>query len=261
MYLYAYDENYTTFTRRELGNKLRFPLNYTSATSRHKEALQRVESLGIDIPSLTGPRDIFGSVKKSDLKHKKHMIRLQGMADDLYSITETMLSNTQFLLGNKPTSFDCLVFGHLAIHLFPSVPNPFLATTLKASYPRTWKYLIDFKTKIFDGSSLTVAPAMKSSVSSALRSIWYEVTGFNTVKQSQDSDDASVAKAKDAWRAKATFASSLVVGLVAFLLINGIIVIDLGDNEEIGDDFMSSEAYNAESESESEAEDDDSEVD
>lgn len=237
-----------------------FPRNYIIPVSRHREALLRIQDLGFEGPAQNTPQGLFGSSKKAELRQQKRMIRIQSMADELYSVIETMLSKTQFLLGNKATSIDCLVFGHLALHLFPAVPNAFLATALKESYPRTWKYLVDFNTKVFDNNPLNIIPQPTFSASALLRSIWHEVVGHRPVTGKTDFDTPKQSEqAKREWRAKATFATGLAAVLIGFVLSNNLVVFDLGDAK--GDDFMSSEAYNLATDDESESESDADELD
>src|SRR5436190_1003359 len=68
------------------------------------------------------------------------------MASGFYSsLSNLVISSTQerpFVFGNMtPTSLDALIYGHLSLHLLPTLPDPILRTTIVESHPRLAFYL------------------------------------------------------------------------------------------------------------------------
>lgn len=203
-----------------------------------------MRDLGLDFETDKIPQGLFGDKKKAALRQQARMIRVQRLADNLYTISESKLSKSQFLLGNKATSIDCLAFGQLALHLFPPVPNNFLAKTLKQSYPRTWKYIVDFRTEIFEHGSLNIVPVSAFSTAALLQSIWRELAG--PAKITKEDTEGSAEKSelvRRQWRSKAAFVTGAVALLIGFVLTNNMITFDIEESVE-ADDFMSSAAYN-----------------
>ena len=46
-----------------------------------------------------------------------------------------------FVFGDTPSSLDLLIYGHLILHLLPTMPDPILRTTIVESYPELAHYL------------------------------------------------------------------------------------------------------------------------
>lgn len=242
--MFGDDENYDKYTRKTLGEALSFPRNYTIPNERRLKALQRLKDLGLETQEEVPSQGLFQTKKRAAIKYQARQIRIQGMADELYSILESKLSNGPFLFGNKPTSIDCLVFGHLSMHLFPTVPNNYLANRLKDSFPRTWKFIVDFNTNFIDNKTLDVAPSQTFSLGLLLKSIWHEIMPTrprHTISPETESETDNVKARKD-WRSKAVFIAGTAALLVGFVLTNNMIVLDMGNE---ADDYMESQDFNS----------------
>ena len=68
------------------------------------------------------------------------------MASEFYHPLSNLVisSNPErpFLFGNTtPTSLDALIYGHLSLHLLPTMPDPALRTIIVESHPRLAFYI------------------------------------------------------------------------------------------------------------------------
>lgn len=235
--------------RGALARELQFFRNYTRPLSRQKIALARLEELGFhDAGSLedSGPSTggggggfLFHRKRRDDLLRQARQIRVQKLMDSLYCLLESKLSSSAYLFGARPSSIDCLVFGHLALHLFPAVPNDFLGRRIKDSFPRTRKFLVDFNAKVFDVERFELARTPPWSLTSTLAAIWSEVAhnGSWQSNHTGSSPDASngtpdETKKPREWWQKAAFVGGAITLLIGFVVSNGLIVLELGQDDE-----------------------------
>ena len=62
-----------------------------------------------------------------------------------YPLSNLVMSSTPerpFVFGNTtPTSVDTLIYGHLSLHLLPTLPDPILRNTIVECHPRIAIYL------------------------------------------------------------------------------------------------------------------------
>src|SRR5437763_4568160 len=57
-------------------------------------------------------------------------------------INSTTTTERPFLFNNsEPTSLDALIYGHLSLHLFPTVPEPILKIMILEHHPQLAHYL------------------------------------------------------------------------------------------------------------------------
>lgn len=233
-----------------------------------------MEDLSLGFSTEETSQGIFQGKKRAELQLQARQIRIGSMADALYAPFESKLSHGPFVNSdsNRPTSLDCLVFGHLSLHLFPSVPKSFLATRLKEKYPRTRKFLVDFNARFFEGGISNVMARPSFSLRSSLTAIWHEVTGarWSTARtgtidspesaSSTAAEDSKASKEAGEWRAKAAFVGGALTVLVAFVLSNNLIVLELGDDDE-GDAFLNSNDFHVDPDSDDDGDDDDDDLD
>lgn len=245
-----------------MAETLPFPRNYTAPYNLQKAALEEVENLTLDTKARNSGKGLFQGKNNAALQYQARQIRIQSMADELYSALESKLSQGAFLFGSKATSIDCLMFGHLALHLYPAVPNDFLSKRLKESFPRTWKFLIDFHTNFFEERQLDIAVTPAVSLSGICKSLWNEIV-YGGPPKSESSDDKSEedkVKAGREWRSKALFIGYAIGVLVVFVLSNNMIVIDTGEHEQ---EYMMAEDHNdaLDSDFEADSDEDDDDLD
>jgi Glutathione S-transferase, C-terminal domain len=72
--------------------------------------------------------------------------QLHALASDFYTPLSNLVNSTTaeypFLFENgEPTSLDALIYGHLSLHLLPTIPDPVLRTTIVEYHPRLAFYL------------------------------------------------------------------------------------------------------------------------
>jgi len=62
---------------------------------------------------------------------KMDKTEIYRQASECYEALSSYLGNNEFFFGNKPTSFDAIVYGHLSCHFFISLKGSNLRTLLK----------------------------------------------------------------------------------------------------------------------------------
>ncbi|MCJ1377234.1 hypothetical protein MMC17_000326 [Xylographa soralifera] len=172
--LYVSSQNYATTTRPAYATLLDFPSSWVIPTKRRAAAKQRSAHLGLSAldlsnsssaekdsePSTTASISIPESLRKAKASvsaairtpETASRIRLEVLTENVLDPLVALLSHASranaagneesYLLGpHRPSSLDCLALGYLALFLIPSVPHPFLSTTLKEKYPRLAQYV------------------------------------------------------------------------------------------------------------------------
>lgn len=72
-----------------------------------------------------------------------------------YQALSIKLGKSKFFLNtSKPTTLDCLVFGVLALHLYPPIPNPYLSKIIKGKYPNLVAFCDRMSVLLFPTSKL-----------------------------------------------------------------------------------------------------------
>jgi sorting and assembly machinery component 37 len=84
--------------------------------------------------SLLLPRkDTLKSLLRSP--ERASIFKLQALADNFFGPLQDILEKKQYILGTEEaTSVDCLMYGFLALMLFPKVPQDWLASTMRQKY-------------------------------------------------------------------------------------------------------------------------------
>jgi sorting and assembly machinery component 37 len=84
--------------------------------------------------SLLLPRkDTLKSLLQSP--ERASVFKLQALADNFFGPLHDVLGKKEYLLGtDAPTSVDCLLYGFLALMLFPKVSQDWLASTMRLKY-------------------------------------------------------------------------------------------------------------------------------
>jgi len=73
-------------------------------------------------------------------------VQLHSLASEFYTTLTNLITTTTkempFIFGRMtPGSLDAVVYGHLSLHLFPTLPDPTLRTTIVETFPRLAFYL------------------------------------------------------------------------------------------------------------------------
>jgi hypothetical protein len=142
-----------------------------------------------------------------------------------FAALQATLKGNAYLLGTlQPTSVDCVAYGFLALHLYPSdLPQPFLRNTLIRKYPT----LVTFcdRMKAVTGKAGVPTAVESASVSWAfLRKEWWEQ------KKREDKREEQVSAVERRNRLLAIVGG---VGVfVGFVWWNGIVQVDLSEADE-----------------------------
>ncbi len=78
-----------------------------------------------------------------------------AQAREAYRALSALLGDQDFFFGSEPTSLDCIVFGHLALHFYPSLSNTSLKTILMMHCPNLVRFMHRFRYRYLGG---TVSP-------------------------------------------------------------------------------------------------------
>ncbi|MCJ1230085.1 hypothetical protein MMC12_006756 [Toensbergia leucococca] len=172
--LYVSNENYSAITRPAYSNLLQWPLQWILPPRRRAEAKANSDYLGLsslDIdtaseeqqsktptvpsvdqipPSLLKPRQTVLSLVKQN--HQASRFRLDALSDAFLEPLQQLLGQKRFLLSNdEPSSLDCLAFAYLSLALFPELPHPWLAESMKSRFPSLCVYVENLIKELFGG--------------------------------------------------------------------------------------------------------------
>ncbi|KAF1817252.1 hypothetical protein P152DRAFT_12563 [Eremomyces bilateralis CBS 781.70] len=160
--LYVSSENYYESTRSAYTKLLPLHINYFLPLSLRASAKARTQHLGLSsldldaeepsdsrkpatntaIPPPTQTAAQAGKVQKSItsfLRKSPHVdhIRLDSLATSFFDVLEELLAKDYFGMTNEGTRpVDCLLFGYLALMLYPDVPHKWLGDAIRRRYPR-----------------------------------------------------------------------------------------------------------------------------
>ena len=162
--LFVSKQNYLGVIRREVSLSFPFPHGFLLPTSLRAYAVRRCAEIGMieDLeeeqhkPIIDGfsdnwlPKRITWDEKGRALRVlspiKPMLMKLHALASDFYTPLSNLVSSTTaerpFLFSNRtPTSLDALIYGHLSLHLFLTLPDPLLRTTIIERHPPLVSYL------------------------------------------------------------------------------------------------------------------------
>lgn len=173
--LYVSYENYVA-TRTAFTSILPWHANYILPPNKRKDAQKRTQHLGIasldldDVhEDLSNRPPGFESVGKKDegfeaatkqrasflLNGGRNTVRgllnqraehsdvfkLHALADNFFQPLQNILSENDFFLGTtEPESVDCLVYGYLALMLYPKLPQDWLAKIMRRKYGKLVRF-------------------------------------------------------------------------------------------------------------------------
>ncbi|BFZ63159.1 hypothetical protein YB2330_004279 [Saitoella coloradoensis] len=246
--LYADYPNYSRVTRHVLSAPLPFPASYVEPFRLRTAAQARVERLGFNdalgsnftdevkeernpnprqntFPLLTAPQP------KLSPENLKKRIALTNLASEFYAMINTIilqnpLRPTPFVFGDQPSSVDALLFGVLSTHLYPELPNPWLASELrKQERVAAWTHEAR---RTFIPSPLETITSRPSITSMFWDAIFQqEKKAENVVK-----DAAAEVQARTRRSKRIMVAVGGVVAFIVYVFAAGIVRIEVGGEEE-----------------------------
>lgn len=84
--------------------------------------------------------------------------RLDAVSNDLFEPLSDLLGSNEYLLGTlKPSSFDCLAFGYLALMLYPAVPQAWLKETITTKFPVLATYIQRLREDVLSDEEIIAA--------------------------------------------------------------------------------------------------------
>ncbi|ORY87798.1 hypothetical protein BCR37DRAFT_390317 [Protomyces lactucae-debilis] len=240
------DLNYAA-VRSILGKALPVPFNYTLPAELRKRAVGITSTVEGNLPPIAmgvtpSVRSAATALSASSQKTRK--------AQGLYALIEKQLGDKAYLFGKQATSCDALVCGHLSLHSYDQIPNPILAEELQRSFPKLHSYVAAFKDNL---RPVDLAPPEPVGIMNIFNALWREMAGprRSKPKTEEPSMEEGLKRIKDR-KEKLYFACASVLGLIGFIIFNGIISFDIEGEE----DYEDAGSFNEQEEVEEELSDD-----
>lgn len=174
------------------------------------------------------------------------------LARETYSILQSQLGEQDYMFGDNATTLDCIVFGYLALHLYPDLSHRRLQHILTNEYPALARYCNRMNQLLFQQESLESEAA--EDVPSLWRTFKNNPMGFlGTVKDDvvsymgTETDEDKKEKSKsqvDFERKRIWSIAGGVTFFLAYVIYNGIVSIDLSGEDE--EDYEYEEEYDDE---------------
>ncbi|KAJ2959364.1 hypothetical protein NQZ79_g5177 [Umbelopsis isabellina] len=247
---YADQTNFVKSIRPTYAKLLPFPTRYLVPIRLRNNAKARLEKYDVEI------KDDDSQLLSSETEDLKKLMEtgwhhMYSLARETYKILDTKLGEKDYFFGEQPSTLDCMVFGYLALHMYPMLPHHRLRVILTTEFPRLALFCDRFKKSFFDEalpqseSASDVPTLWKSFTQSPLEffsSIKTNILGNGEEKKEDKKSDAQLDfERKRIW----TIAGGVTVFL-AYIIMNGIISVEIGDgsntyDEEEDEDFSEQE--------------------
>ncbi|ESZ93154.1 hypothetical protein SBOR_6481 [Sclerotinia borealis F-4128] len=182
--LYVSSQNYSEITRPIFNTIQSFPLPYLTPPHLRAEAKKRTEYLGLsalDIDTEDGDKSREPSIIPESLRRGKHtvssllaaspetnaQIRLDALATDFFESIQELKGKKRHLVSNSHmSSLDCLALGFMSLMLYPKLPQPWLAKTMREKFPDLVKWVEELKDEVW-GGVVSVDDAMLTKAGNA----------------------------------------------------------------------------------------------
>ncbi|KAF9584959.1 metaxin 1 [Lunasporangiospora selenospora] len=238
---FADAENFLGVIRKQYSRLLPIPSRYITPLQMRKSAVQRVQKYGGHVDS--------GTLVKAE------NTKIYDLARDCYRVLDRKLGEQEFFFGDRPSSLDAKVFGYLALQLYPEIPHPRFQAILNSQFPRLVAFCDRCRDEFFANLPDSGLPTSKAPTASffsnpfAASSEWFSSTflGQTGAKGSSIHTESETHKKTSEERdfdLKRIYAVTFgVVAMVAYVIINGLVVSGEEDEEEGhfggADDFSS----------------------
>ncbi|CAI2167039.1 13616_t:CDS:2 [Funneliformis geosporum] len=147
-----------------------------------------------------------------------------------YDVLLNKIGNEEFFLGNKLSTLDIMIYGHLAVHLYSDLPNPNLAIILNTEYPRLARFCELMKNRLSESEIVKLPandlPSVFTGIFSSPRT-WFNNTFWRT-RNVEKMPEKSQAE-KDFERKRLISITGAVLFMVIYVVWNGIIRIEFTD--------------------------------
>lgn len=182
--LYVSSHNYSEITRPIFNTIQSFPLPYLTPPHLRTEAKKRTEYLGLsslDIDTEDGDKSREPSIIPESLRRGKQtvssllaaspetnaQIRLDALATDFFESIQELRGKKKYLVSNSyMSSVDCLALGFMSLMLYPNLPQPWLAKTMRKKFPDLVEWVEELKNEVL-GGAVNVDDAMLTKSANA----------------------------------------------------------------------------------------------
>ncbi|ORX75290.1 hypothetical protein K493DRAFT_271961 [Basidiobolus meristosporus CBS 931.73] len=223
---YGDQENFTQITRPTYAKLLPLALRYYTPVTLRKTALTKIEK--------------YGFPKEEGKKPKKEAVapEIYELVRDHYRVLSKKLGEQQFFFGDSPTTLDAVVFGQLALHYYPELPNARLATMLKEEFPNLGQFCdrvrgLAFSKPVEKSSSLDTPSPLSGLLGSPVS--WFK---NNFLIRFTGTKEAAPKTPEQEEFERKRFLSIFGAAwfMIAFVVYNGIISIQTVEAEDEDDD-------------------------
>ncbi|KAI9316400.1 outer mitochondrial membrane transport complex protein-domain-containing protein [Dichotomocladium elegans] len=234
---YADMTNFVKNIRPTYAEILPFPSRYLVPIQLKSNAKARLAKYNVEITDDdTGlPQNEMEEMKELQRTGWHYMYRL---ARETYGVLDNQLGEKLYMFGENPSTLDCIVFGYLALHLYPDLAHRRLQHILTNEYPRLAQYCDRMKERFFSAEHVHSEAAQ--NVPSQWRTFWNSPRAYlssikHDVMAYMGNDDADNKKTKteaqmDFERKRIWSIAGGFTFLLAYIIYNGIVSIEFGDN-------------------------------
>jgi sorting and assembly machinery component 37 len=167
--LYVSSQNYTSITRPIYNSIQPFPLPYLTPPSVRATAKQRTAHLGLSLLDID-TEDADASQEKSIIPESlwkpkttvssllaatpetNAQIKLDALASNYFEPLQKIKGEKQYFVSDSQfSSLDCLALGYLSLMLIPSLPQPWLAKTMRKKFPDLCAWTEEMIDHVFGG--------------------------------------------------------------------------------------------------------------
>ncbi|KAG0748556.1 hypothetical protein G6F57_001991 [Rhizopus arrhizus] len=229
---YADSTNFIKAIRPTYAKLLAFPARYIVPIQLKSNAQARLSRYNVEITSddVGLPQNEKEEMKELLKSGWHHMYRL---ARETYSILQSQLDDKDYMFGTSPTTLDCIVFGYLALHLYPELPHKRLQYILKNEYPTLAQYCERLNNLLYPPEQDTPESSPSEDVPSLWRTIVNNPKEFlSSVKSDIVSYMGSEEEKKEKSKSQVDFERKRiwsiaggVTVMLAYVIYNGIISI------------------------------------
>lgn len=144
------------------------------------------------------------------------------------------------MFGDHATTLDCIVFGYLALHLYPDLSHRRLQNILANEYPALARYCDRMKQLLFEQQAVeseasedvpSLWKTFKSNPMGFLSTVKDDVVSYMGTATEQDKKEKSQAQV-DFERKRIWSIAGGVTFFLAYVIYNGIVSIDLTDEDD-----------------------------
>ncbi|KAI8642469.1 Tom37 C-terminal domain-containing protein [Parasitella parasitica] len=237
---YADSTNFIKNIRPTYAKLLSFPNRYIVPVQLKKNAKARLEKYSVEIT-----RDDVGlpQNEKDEMKEllKSGWHHMFQLARETYGVLQSQLGDQDYMFGDHASTLDCVVFGYLALHLYPDLSHQRLQHILIHEYPALARYCDRVKQLLFQEE--TEESKAAQDVPSLWRTFKNNPMGFlGTVKDDVVSYMGGEEK-KEKSQSQVDFERKRIWSIaggatffLAYVIYNGIVSIDLSGEDGDEDD-------------------------